>query len=100
MINIALRGVETFVTITECGSFRRAAQLLSRSRSAVSGRVKKLENQLKRPPLSRTTRRVSLTPAGRTQPIRNMNAVTSPGPGVTVMPRIGVPDDTFSRSIG
>ena len=76
MINLSLRGVQTFVAVAESGSFRRAAELLNRSQSAVSGSVKQLEDQLGVPLLSRTTRRVSLTPEGRTLLIRSKNALT------------------------
>jgi LysR family carnitine catabolism transcriptional activator len=76
MINLSLRSVQTFVAVAECGSFRRAAELLNRSQSAVSGSVKQLEDQLGVPLLSRTTRRVSLTAEGRMLLIRSKNALT------------------------
>lgn len=61
-----LRQIETFVAVAEHGSFRRAAELLHRSSSAVSVHVRQLEDELGLPLLERTTRRVVLTAAGRT----------------------------------
>ncbi len=37
-----LRAVETFICVAECSSFRRAAELLHRSQSAVSVHVRQL----------------------------------------------------------
>jgi DNA-binding transcriptional LysR family regulator len=61
-----LRQLETFLAVAEIGSFRRAAETLHRSQSAVSMHVQQLEEELGVPLLERTTRRVSLTPQGRT----------------------------------
>jgi DNA-binding transcriptional LysR family regulator len=62
--------METFLCVAECASFRRAAEILHRSPSAVSGHVQQLEEELGVPLLERTTRRVVLTPEGRTLSIR------------------------------
>jgi DNA-binding transcriptional LysR family regulator len=61
-----LRAVETFICVAECSSFRRAAELLHRSQSAVSVHVRQLEEELGVPLFDRTTRRVALTAEGRT----------------------------------
>jgi DNA-binding transcriptional LysR family regulator len=61
-----LRGVETFICVAECSSFRRAAELLHRSPSAVSVHVRQLEEDVGVPLFDRTTRRVALTAEGRT----------------------------------
>lgn len=61
-----IRQIETFFAVAEAGSFRRAAELLHRSQSVVSVHVQQLEEELGVPLLERTTRRVSLTPEGRT----------------------------------
>jgi DNA-binding transcriptional LysR family regulator len=61
-----LRHVETFICVAECSSFRRAAELLHRSQSAVSVHIRLLEEELGVPLFDRTTRRVALTAEGRT----------------------------------
>ncbi|MDB5872057.1 MAG: LysR family transcriptional regulator [Ramlibacter sp.] len=65
-----IRQIETFLCVADCGSFRRAAEQLHRSQSAVSVHVQQLEEELGVPLLERTTRRVSLTAEGRTLLIR------------------------------
>lgn len=65
-----IRQIETFLSVAESGSFRRAAELLHRSQSVVSVHVQKLEEELGVPLLERTTRRVSLTAEGRTLLVR------------------------------
>ena len=52
------------VSIAERGSFHRAAAHLNLSQTALSHRMKKLEDDLGVRLLTRTTRQVSLTPAG------------------------------------
>ncbi|HMN81398.1 MAG TPA: LysR family transcriptional regulator [Burkholderiaceae bacterium] len=61
-----LRQIETFVCVADTASFRRAAELLHRSQSAVSVHVQQLEDELGVPLFERTTRRVTVTAAGRT----------------------------------
>ncbi|MGE4243380.1 LysR substrate-binding domain-containing protein [Ramlibacter sp.] len=60
-----IRQIETFLAVAEAASFRRAAEVLHRSQSAVSAHVQQLEEELGLPLLERTTRRVSLTPGGK-----------------------------------
>ncbi len=55
---------QSFVTIVETGSITRAADELNLAKSAVSQNLKKLEQQLGVRLAVRTTRRLSLTPAG------------------------------------
>jgi DNA-binding transcriptional LysR family regulator len=59
------QGIQTFVAVVESGSFARAAERLDRSVSAVSRDVAELEQHLDARLLNRTTRRLSLTEAGR-----------------------------------
>ena len=57
-------GLEAFYCIADRGSFHRAAAHLNLSQTALSHRMKKLEEDLGVKLLARTTRQVSLTPAG------------------------------------
>lgn len=59
-----IRQIETFLAVAHCGSFRRAAEQLHRSPSAVSTHVQQLEDEIGLMLLERTTRQVSLTSAG------------------------------------
>jgi DNA-binding transcriptional LysR family regulator len=54
-----------FARVVECGSFTRAAELLSLSKAAVSKEIQHLENTLGVKLLTRTTRSVALTEAGQ-----------------------------------
>ncbi|MET1416542.1 LysR family transcriptional regulator [Roseibium sp. HPY-6] len=54
----------SFVTIVETGSITRAAERLSIAKSAVSQNLKRLEEELGVQLARRTTRRLTLTPAG------------------------------------
>jgi DNA-binding transcriptional LysR family regulator len=54
-----------FVTVVEAGGFTRAAERLGLSRAAASKHVLQLEERLRARLLNRTTRRVSVTAAGR-----------------------------------
>lgn len=65
-----IRQIETFLCVADAASFRRAAERLHRSQSAVSVHVQQLEEELGVPLFERTTRRVSLTAEGRTLLIR------------------------------
>lgn len=58
-------GIEEFLAVAEASSFTVAARKLQVSLSIVSRRVAQLESRLGVKLLNRTTRRVSLTPAGR-----------------------------------
>jgi DNA-binding transcriptional LysR family regulator len=58
-------GLEAFLSIADRGSFHRAAAHLNLSQTALSHRMKKLEDDLGVKLLARSTRQVSLTPAGQ-----------------------------------
>jgi DNA-binding transcriptional LysR family regulator len=57
-------GLEAFLAVAERSSFHRAAAHLGITQTALSHRMKKLEDQLGIKLFTRTTRQVSLTPAG------------------------------------
>jgi DNA-binding transcriptional LysR family regulator len=63
-MRIDFLGIEAFLSIANCGSFHGAAGHLNLSQTALSHRLKKLEDDLGVKLLSRSTRQVSLTPAG------------------------------------
>lgn len=60
-----LNDIVVFVAVVDAGSFTRAAERLKVSRPAVSKQVSRLEESLGVRLLQRTTRRLSLTEAGR-----------------------------------
>lgn len=57
-------GIEAFVSVAEQGSFSRAASHLNVSQTAISHRLRKLEQSLDLQLFNRTTRQVTLTEAG------------------------------------
>ncbi len=59
-----LRAIQIFVVVAENNSFRKAAEVLHRSQSAVSTQIKLLEEQIGVSLFHRTTRRVQLTAEG------------------------------------
>lgn len=59
-------GLEAFVAVAELGSFSKAAQRLSLTQTALSHRIRKIEDDLGTRLLVRTSREVSLTMAGQT----------------------------------
>lgn len=63
-MRIDFLGLEAFLAIAERGSFRAAASHLNLSQTALSHRMRKLEEALGLRLLARTTRHLSLTPAG------------------------------------
>src|SRR3954464_12804382 len=63
-MRIDFLGLHAFVAIAERGSFQLAAAHLNLSQTALSHRIRKLEEDLGVKLLSRTTREVSLTRAG------------------------------------
>ncbi|BDG10089.1 LysR family transcriptional regulator [Anaeromyxobacter paludicola] len=67
--------LQTFLAVARLRSFSAAARELGVTRSAVSHAVQQLEGQLRVPLLSRTTRSVSVTEAGR-------RLVESAGPAI------------------
>lgn len=69
-INFELLDLRAFLAVLEAGSFHQAASALNLSQSALSRRIKSLEEALGAPLLERTTRRVAPTAVGRNlQPI-------------------------------
>src|SRR5580704_8129717 len=56
--------LRSFVAVAECGGFRRAAERLNLTQSAISQQIKRLELETKRPLFRRTTRAVALTDDG------------------------------------
>ncbi|MEH3972488.1 LysR family transcriptional regulator [Escherichia fergusonii] len=60
-----LLGTKAFVTIADLGCFTRAADELNLSQPVLTRRVKKLEESLKVTLFERTTRKVTLTSAGK-----------------------------------
>ncbi|WP_342360805.1 LysR family transcriptional regulator [Terrarubrum flagellatum] len=63
-MRIDFLGLQAFLAIAQRGSFQQAAAHLNLSQTALSHRIRKLEDDLGVRLLSRTTREVSLTPAG------------------------------------
>lgn len=63
-MRIDFLGLEAFLAIADRGSFHRAAAYLNLSQTALSHRMRKLEEDLGVKLLTRTTRQVTLTPAG------------------------------------
>ena len=59
-----LKALQIFVVVAEMSSFRKAAEALNRSQSAVSTQIKLLEEQIGVALFHRTTRRVQLTSEG------------------------------------
>ncbi|WP_285416068.1 LysR family transcriptional regulator [Pseudomonas sp. efr-133-TYG-5] len=64
-INFDLNDLQAFRAVVEQGSFRKAADTVRISQPALSRRIEKLEDALGVKLFERTTRRVSLTQAGR-----------------------------------
>lgn len=65
MLKFKIHQLESFLHVADTGSFRQAAERMHRSPSAVSSHIQQLEAQLDVTLLERTTRRITLTPAGR-----------------------------------
>lgn len=64
-MRIDFLGLQAFVSIAEHGSFQRAAAHLNLSQTALSHRMKKFEEYFGVTLMMRSTRQVTLTPAGR-----------------------------------
>lgn len=58
-------GLDAFIRIAECGSFRRAATVMNLSQTALSHRIKKLEADIGMSLFQRTTRTLTLTRSGQ-----------------------------------
>lgn len=61
----AFSSIPVFVAVVECGGFSPAANKLNITKSAVSKRINQLEDELGIRLLNRTTRKLSLTEAGK-----------------------------------
>jgi DNA-binding transcriptional LysR family regulator len=64
IVNLDLDLVRSFVTVAEAKSFTRAGERLGRTQSAISLQIRRLEDRLVAPLLSRDPRHVTLTPQG------------------------------------
>ncbi|WP_114393316.1 LysR substrate-binding domain-containing protein [Oleisolibacter albus] len=62
--DLDIDAVRTFVTVMEAGGFTAAAERLGRTQSAISMKIKRLEELLDRRLLDRTSRSLAPTPAG------------------------------------
>lgn len=97
--------LRTFVAIADTGSFTAAASTVFRTPSAVSMQIKKLEENLGRPVLSRDARSVTLTSDGailltyaRRLLSLNREAVAQfISPDISGVVRLGAPDDVGDR---
>jgi DNA-binding transcriptional LysR family regulator len=96
-----------FVTVAERGGFTAAAEVLGLTQSAISLKVKRLEDILRRPVFRRTSRQVALTPDGETLLVyaRRMLALNDEAVRRMVAPpvagrlRLGVADHFVPRSL-
>lgn len=57
--------LHTFISLAQTKSFSRTAELLFTSQSTVSFRIRSIESQVGRQLISRTTKKIELTPAGQ-----------------------------------
>jgi DNA-binding transcriptional LysR family regulator len=64
-MNFELLDLRAFLAVLDTGSFNKAADMLNLSQSALSRRIKALEETIGSPLLERTTRRVAPTAVGR-----------------------------------
>lgn len=92
--------LRAFVAVKETGGFTRAAQRLHLTQSAVSHQIRRLEEQVGRPLLYRTTRTLTLTEDGNDflqhaeQILASLDALSrrfQPSPVCGVV-RFGVPE--------
>src|SRR5688500_2314602 len=93
--------LRAFVAVKETGGFTRAPERLHLTQSAISHQIRKLEAQVGRPLLHRTTRRLTVTEDGEdfrryaTQILDTLDAMTrrfQPSP-ISGVVRFGVPDN-------
>jgi DNA-binding transcriptional LysR family regulator len=82
MDNISVRQLQTFAAVADSGSFRRAAEQLHRSQSAVSAQIQQLEEQIGVGLFHRTTRRVALSAEGERFLARARRALAEIGDGI------------------
>lgn len=82
---VNLKLLSVFVSVAEHGSFRKAAEELDRSQSAVSTQIRQLEEQLGVVLFHRTTRRVALTTEGQELLTHVRQAITELETGVAAM---------------
>jgi len=82
MSQLSLKQLVTFMTVADCGGFRRAAEQLYRSQSAVSAQIRDLEAELGVALFHRTTRRVNLTAEGERLLTRTRKALAELEAGI------------------
>ena len=63
-MHINLNFLQTFISVAEHESFRRAAEEMGRTQSAISMQIRQLEDQIGARLFNRSTRRVELTMEG------------------------------------
>lgn len=93
--------LRAFLAVVDTGSMTAAAKQVSRSQSAVSMQIKKLEDSVGRPLLTRGTASITLTPAGydllvHARALIEMHSralAALHGGGVVGRVTLGVPDD-------
>jgi DNA-binding transcriptional LysR family regulator len=99
--DLQLDWLRAFVAAVDTGSLTAAARQIYRSQSAVSMQLKKLEEVVGKPLLTRDPRRLSLTPVGadllvyarRMLELHAEALAAIHGPHITGRIRLGVPDD-------
>jgi len=99
--DLQLDWLRAFVTVVDAGSLSAAAPMLHRSQSAVSMQIKKLEQALDKPVLSRGPRHLELTATGtellayarRLLELHTQTQTALFGPELEGRVRLGVPDD-------
>ncbi len=103
--NIPMELLRTFTAIADSGNFSRAADIVGRTQSAVSMQVKRLEEVIEKPLLTRDSRNIKLTADGRTllNYARKILKLNEEALSVLKQPElsggvsIGLPDDYATR---
>jgi DNA-binding transcriptional LysR family regulator len=99
--------LRAFVAVKESGGFTRAAERLNLTQSAVSHQIRRLEEQVGRPLLHRTTRRLRLTEDGEDflrhaqQILRSLDALAQrfqPSP-ISGVVRFGAPENFMGERL-